>query len=114
MLPIAWRARDFEALCSSIAGIRGVPQVGLPAAMREMISRSAFDVGLLPDCRRLRDIHFQYTLNPARCQLTTVWGWTMSNARFHPVHHRRKVTQKSRSCEARRGRGCFAAKTASC
>jgi hypothetical protein len=34
-------------------------------------------------------------LNPARCQRTTVSGWTRINATFHPGHSRRKITQNN-------------------
>jgi hypothetical protein len=32
-------------------------------------------------------------LNPARCQRTTVSGWTRINACFHPGQNHRKITQ---------------------
>jgi len=43
----------------------------------------------LPAGFRWREIQRQYNLNPARCQPTTVSGWTMRSACFHPDQIRR-------------------------
>jgi len=55
----------------------------------------------------LREIHFQYSLNPLRCQPITVSGCTMKSACFHPDHKRLATAQKTRSDAARRGRECL-------
>ncbi len=68
----------------------------------------------LPTTACLRDNHFQYGLNPARCQRMTVSGRTTTSAPLHPAQHRRSRTQKARSDLARRGRGCFCVNVASC
>jgi hypothetical protein len=51
---------------------------------------------------------------PARCQRTTVSGWTSTNARLHPGQSRRNITQSSLSETVNRGCGCLRFKTLSC
>jgi len=94
--------------------IRGAPQVLFSMTMRKMSSRSAFGVGFLPDRARAREIHFQYVLNPARCQRTTVSGCTMRRTRLHSGQNRRRMIQNTLSWATRRGRRCLAAKITSC
>src|SRR5260370_38212074 len=65
-------------------------------------------------CAMPREPHFQYNLNPARCQPTTVSGWTRINACFHPGQSRHNITQNNLSEAATRGCGCRTFKTASC
>lgn len=48
--------------------------IGFSATMRKMSSRNSPLTHLLPTATRCREIHFQYNLNPARCQRTTVSG----------------------------------------
>ena len=94
--------------------MRGAPQVGFSATIRMMSSRSPLLVDLLPTCTPLREIHFQYSLNPARCQRTTVSGWTRITAFRHPDHRRRSITQSNRSPFENRGCGRRRANTQSC
>jgi hypothetical protein len=53
-------------------------------------------------------------LNRARCQRTTVSGWTRTSARFQPGQNSLNITQKNLSGAANRGCGCFRFKIASC
>src|ERR1700680_4211205 len=39
-----------------------------------------------------RLFHFQYSLNPLRCQAMTVWGLTMTNADRQPLQNRASHT----------------------
>jgi len=86
--------------------MRGVPHVELSATMRKISSRNSLLTHFLPARTRRRESHAQYRLNPARCQRTTVSGWTMINARFHAGQSRRKITQNSLSEVETCGRGC--------
>ena len=61
-----------------------------------------------------RESHVQYSLNPVRCQRTTVSGWMRINACLHPGQSRRNITQNNRSAVANRGCGCRRLKTVSC
>ena len=54
--------------------IRGAPHVRFSATMRKISSRSSLLVHLLPTRLPRRESQFQYSLNPARCQRTTVSG----------------------------------------
>ena len=56
----------------------------------------------------------QNSRNPARCQETTVSGWTMIEASDQRSHNRRSTIQNHRSWGSSLGRGCFRLKTASC
>jgi hypothetical protein len=76
---------------------------------------SQFPAHALRPARALcRERHVQYNLKPARCQPTTVSGWTMISVRFHPDQNRRSITQKTLSGGASLGRGCRACRTVSC
>ena len=55
------------------------------ATMRKISSRSALLVGFLPTTACFRESHFQYSSNPARCQRTTVSGWTRAKAAAIPA-----------------------------
>src|SRR5258708_11055363 len=65
--------------------------------MRKMSSRNSLLTHLLPARVRCRESHFQYNLNPARCQPRTVSGWTRINACFHPGQSRHNITQNNLS-----------------
>ena len=56
----------------------------------------------------------QNSRNPARCQETTVSGWTMIKASDQRSHNRRSTIQNHRSSGSSLGRGCFRLTTASC
>lgn len=83
------------------------------ATMRKMSSRNSLLTHFLPTCALRREIQAQYSLKPARCQRTTVSGWTRINARFHPGQSRRNITQKNLSGAANCGRGCLCLRTPS-
>ena len=51
---------------------------------------------LIPPCGVL-DLNFQKSLNPFRCQWTTVSGFTMTRDLHQGFHIRESTTQKSRS-----------------
>jgi hypothetical protein len=88
--------------------------VRFSATMRKISSRRSLLVGFLPTTACLREIHFQYSSNPARCQRTTVSGCTITSAPFHPGQSWRNRTQKTRSEVARRGREHLWVAAASC
>jgi hypothetical protein len=79
-----------------------------------MVSRSSLLTHLLPARVRCREIHFQYSLKPARCQRTTVSGCTRISARCHLDQRRDKVVQNNLSEVEKRGRGRRSFRTASC
>ena len=94
--------------------MRGAPQVRFSATMRKISSRNSLLTHFLHAQPRCRDSHFQYSLNPVRCQRTTVSGCTRSNTRFHPDQSRHISTQNNLSAIASFGSGRFSLKTASC
>ena len=94
--------------------MRGAPHVGFSATMRKISSRNSLLTHFLPAWTLHREIQAQYSLKPSRCQRTTVSGWTRINARFHPGHSRRNITQKNLSGTANCGRGCFRLSSPSC
>ena len=84
------------------------------ATMRKISSRVSLLTHFRPARALCRERHVQYSLKPARCQATTVSGWTMTSARFHPGQNRRNTTQKTLSGAVSLGRECPALKTLSC
>jgi len=106
--------RDVEAEHPQLAVDTRRTQVLFSATMRKMSSRTSLLTRPLPAQMRCREIPFQYPLNPARCQRTTVAGRTITRASFEPDHNRLKTTQKSRSGNASLGYGCFVSKIARC
>ena len=94
--------------------MRGAPQVGFSATMRKMSSRSSMLTHFLPAQVRCRESHPQYNLNPARCQRTTVSGWTKISASLQSGQKRRKSTQNNLSETLIRGRGRVRFKMMSC
>jgi len=94
--------------------MRGAPQVRFSATMRKISSRNSLLTHFLPALLRCRDSHFQYSLNPVRCQRTTVSGCTRTNTRFHPDQSRHIRTQNNLSAIASFGSGRFSLKTVSC
>jgi hypothetical protein len=63
---------------------------------------------------RACDCHFQKSRNPARCQLTTVSGFTATRTSAHRDQMQWRVIQNSRSNGFNRGRGCFRLRRMSC
>lgn len=94
--------------------MRGAPQVEFSATMRKISSRSCLLVGLRLTLILRREIHVQYSLNPARCQRTTDSFWTIRIARFQPDQNRLRVVQKILSGSVSHRRGCFRTMTESC
>jgi hypothetical protein len=86
----------------------------VPRYHAEYQSRNSWLVGFLPTTACLREIHFQYCLNPARCQRTTVSGCTNTRASHHPDQNRRDRTKKIRSEAAIRGPEHLGEAAASC
>src|SRR5258708_11937285 len=80
--------------------IRGAPHSGLAMLISRISSRiSGVTVGRPP---RRRDFHRQYDLNPARCHLITVSGFTIAKApstfgakRYKPANIRRSEEHTS-------------------
>ncbi len=88
--------------------------VGFSATIREINSRTTFDVGLLPTCFRTLEISRQYIRKPVRCQRTTVSGVTRMRESFQADQTLRAITQKSLSSRPRIGRGCRRFSVTSC
>src|SRR5215469_15685227 len=99
---------------SSSPWIRGAPHVGFSATMRKIRSRTSLLIGFLPTGFRVREIQFQYSRKPVRCQRTTVCGVTRINDLFQPDQTLRRMTQNSLSTELSRGRGRLACRASSC
>ena len=78
--------------CSSSPWMRGAPQPGLPDFMRR-IDRQISSLTLGRPSRRERSR--QDSLNPARCQETSVPAFTMIGAPAQPVQERRSAIQKN-------------------
>lgn len=94
--------------------MRGAPQVGFSATIRQLNSRTCFGVCLRPIDFRTREISFQYKRKPARCQRTTVSSVTTIRACRHPHQNLRAMIQKTLSNISSRGLRCFRFSTASC
>src|SRR4051794_15871221 len=94
--------------------MRGAPHVEFSATIRKISSRNSLLMHFLPERTRRRESHVQYSLNPARCQRTTVSGWTRINACLHSGQSRRKITQNSLSEVETSGRRLRCFKTTSC
>src|SRR5450631_3773407 len=62
---------------------------------KEISSRNSLLTHCPPALTHRRESHVQYSLNPARCQRTTVSGWTRINASFHSGQSCREITQKN-------------------
>src|SRR5450631_9693 len=94
--------------------MRGEPHVEFSATMRKISSRNSLLTHFLPVRTRCRESHVQYSLNPARCQRTTVSGWTRINACVHSGQSCRKITQKNLPEMETCGRGYRCFRTTSC
>ncbi len=108
------RSKTSNPSMRSSPWIRGAPQVGFSATMRQIRSRSSLPVCLLPTGLRTLETNLPYRRKPARCQRTTVSGVTMMSDRFPPIQTLRATTQKRRSNVPRLGRGWRRFRTASC
>jgi hypothetical protein len=64
--------------------IRGAPQLGFSVTIRKINARASLEI-LRPPPTRFRVLQSiaQYSLNPDRCQRTTVSGRTRTSASFH-------------------------------
>ena len=92
--------------------IFGAPQPEFSCAKRRIRTRiSSLILGRPP---RGRDFQRQYSRKPARCQPTTVSGWTITSASFHRDQVTRKTVQKSRSRGRNGGLGRLRLRTATC
>src|ERR1700756_2424598 len=74
--------------------MRGAPQVGFSATIRKISSRTSIDSFFLPIGFLAFEIQLQYSRNPARCQRTTVSGFTSTRDCFQAPQKRRANTQK--------------------
>ena len=86
---------------------------GLALLMFRISSRISGATPGRPGLRR-RLFHAQYRLNPQRCQLTTVPGFTTTRTLSQSVQILRNSTQNSRSTFESRGRFTERRRTASC
>jgi hypothetical protein len=90
-------------------------QLGFSATIWKIEPRICLEILRPPPTRfRTPQSMAQYSLNPARCQRTTVSGWTRKSASFHCDQTWRTTTQNSLSNGASLGLGCLRFKTASC
>jgi hypothetical protein len=94
--------------------IRGAPQVGFSATIRNITSRISFEILSLPADLPIFESSRQYQRKPARCHRITVSGLTRMRGCFHEDQRRRARSQKILSTAERLGRGCFRFNTASC
>ncbi len=85
----------------SSAWIRGMPQSGFSLDIRRISARTSASIFGRP-C--LLDFQRQYSLNPFRCQATTVAGLTTTRADRQPGQSLDSHTQKIRSRLRSRGR----------
>jgi hypothetical protein len=88
------------------------PSVGFSAAMDRMSFRSSRMILGRPG--RLQESQRQYQRNPARCQLTTVSGFTITKALAHLDHTLRSASQNRRSRRLNLGRELLRLRTPSC
>ena len=93
--------------------IRGAPQVRFSRDMRRIRLRILRLMGGRPGLPGL-DFHFQYSLNPFRCHLMTVSGWTIAKAERQFGQRRTGTTQKKRSRGRSFGRLADCLNTATC
>jgi hypothetical protein len=90
-------------------------QLGFSATIWKIEPRICLEILRPPPTRfRTPQSMAQYSLNPARCQRTTVSGWTRKSASFHCDQSRRTTTQNSLSSGPSLGLGFLRFKTASC
>ena len=94
--------------------IRGAPQVGFSATIRNISSRISFEILSLPADLPIFESSRQYQPKLARCHRITVSGLTRMRGCFHADQRRRARSQKILSTAVRLGRGCFRFNTASC
>jgi hypothetical protein len=92
-----------ELQFNSSPWILGATHVGFSPAMRRMSWRSSELTPGLPAARR--ESQRQYSRKPARCQPTTVSGFTMTSTSAHCDYICRSVAQYSRSHRPSLGRG---------
>jgi hypothetical protein len=83
----------------------GAPQVGFSSAKRRISTRTSAVVFGRSPCAR--DRHFQKSRNPARCQRTTVSGFTMTSTSARQGQTRRKAAQNNRSMAFQPRSGTF-------
>src|SRR5258705_10375671 len=88
------RLSDIDAELSNSPWIRGAPHSGLAMLISRISLRISGSTVGRPPLRR--DFQRQYDLNPARCHLTTVSGFTIAKApstfgakRYKPANNRR-------------------------
>jgi hypothetical protein len=111
-IPATVRSETTKPSFWSSPWILGAPQVGFSSARRRMSTRISAVAFGLPE--RARDCHFQKSRNPARCQPTTVSGFTATRTSAHRDQMQCRVIQISRSKRFNRGRGRFRLRRTSC
>jgi hypothetical protein len=95
--------RDIEAKHLQLTVNAWSTQVGFSATMRKMSSRNSTLTRLPLGQDLRRESHVQCALNPVRCQLTTVSGWTRINACFPslPESSKHHPVQPVMNCKSR-------------
>jgi hypothetical protein len=94
--------------------MRGAPQVGFSATIREIKARTSLLIRFRPPTWLTLETHVQYKRNPARCQFTTVLGVTRMSGLVHPHQNVRNATQNSLCRAVNRRRGCCACRASNC
>jgi hypothetical protein len=78
-------------------------RLGFLVTKWKMSSRNCLLTHFLPMGFRRREGYVQYSLNPAWCQRTRVFGWITINASFHFFQARRNNNQNNLSGITKRG-----------
>ena len=103
---------DFESQFQELAVDPGSSPGGFSSAIDRIRWRSSWVIFGRPERRRERKR--QYQRNPARCQPTTVSGFTTTSTLAHLDHQRRRPSQKRRSQRLTRGLGFLRLRTPTC
>ena len=107
------RSESTKPSLSSSPWILGAPQDGFSRAILQMSSWISAVILALPGAGP-RDRQRQYNRNPARCQLTTVSGFTIKSTSAQRDQTLRNAVQNNRSIRLSLGRGRLRFRTATC
>src|ERR1700687_181459 len=107
------RSESTKPSFSSSPWILGAPQDGFSRAILRMRSWISAVILALPGAGP-RDHQRQYNRNPARCQPTTVSGFTISSTSAQRDQTLRNAVQNNRSIGLSLGRGRLRFRTATC
>jgi len=94
--------------------MRGAPQVGFSATIRNISARTSLATRFRPPTRLTLETQVQYKRNPARCQFTTVPGVTKTRGLLHPDQKVLNETQNSLCRAVNRWRGRSTCRATNC